>query len=93
MLSECHVVLVGHKMSPIYQEWKELCISFISASLKLAHSLSITQRQAFIICKQLIKETIVKLLINKPSVQHNKLISSHEIKHISLAVRGKDDVG
>ena len=59
MVSECHVVLVGHTMSPIYKKWKQWCISFISASLKLAHSFSIKHRQAFIIYKLLIKETIV----------------------------------
>ena len=44
------------------------------------HSLSLKQRQAFILCKLLIKETIAKLLINKPSLQHIKLISSYEIQ-------------
>lgn len=79
MLSECHVVPVGHKMSPRYKKGKEWRMSFTCASLKLVHSLSLKQRQAFILCKLLIKETITKLLINKPSLQHIKLISSYEI--------------
>ena len=80
MLSECHVVPVGHKMSSRYKKGKEWRLSFTCASLKLVHSLSLKQRQAFILCKLLIKETIAKLLINKPSLQHIKLISSYEIQ-------------
>jgi hypothetical protein len=80
MLSECHVVPVGHKMSSRYKKGKEWRLSFTCASLKLVHSLSLKQRQAFILCKLLIKETIAKLLISKPSLQHIKLISSYEIQ-------------
>jgi hypothetical protein len=41
MLSECHVVPVGHKMSSRYKKEKEWRLSFTCASLKLVHSLSL----------------------------------------------------
>ncbi|XP_052100909.1 uncharacterized protein LOC127734915 [Mytilus californianus] len=80
LTSDCHVVPVGHKCSSKYDKRKEWRISFTGASYILEHSLSFNQRQAFILSKLLIKETLNILLKRRPSFENFRLVTSHEIK-------------
>ncbi|VDI07473.1 Hypothetical predicted protein [Mytilus galloprovincialis] len=80
LMSDCHVVPVGHKCSSKYYKRKEWRMSFTGASNILAHSLSFNQRQTFILSKLLIKDTINILLKRRPSLMNFRLVTSHEIK-------------
>ena len=80
IVTDCHVVPVGHRESPRHVKNKEWRLSFSGAEIVLANSLSHEQRQAVIVSKLILKVVLLDVLQRKPRLKCHKSVSSYELK-------------